>query len=79
MCGQTTTPGGRYLLDPSDERAFAENEVVATDVRQSIDRMLRSVFVCGSQPVTSAADWSTLAMIWRLRPREPCCESYSDV
>jgi hypothetical protein len=51
MCGKTTPPGGRYFLDPRDPRAFADYEVDAIDVRQSIDRTLRSVFVCGSQPI----------------------------
>jgi hypothetical protein len=32
MCGETTPPGGRYFLDPRDQRAFAENEVDAIAV-----------------------------------------------
>ena len=50
MCGQTTPPGGRYFLDPRDQRTFTEDEVDAFDVRQSIDRRLRTVFVGGRQP-----------------------------
>jgi hypothetical protein len=37
MCGQTTPPGVSHFLDPRDQRAFADYEVDAIDVRQSIN------------------------------------------
>ena len=56
MCGQTTLPGGRYFLDSRDQRALPENEFDASDGRRPIDRTLRTVFVCGSQPSPPRTD-----------------------
>src|SRR5262252_665369 len=50
MCGQTTLPRGRYLFDSRDQRALVEYEFDGIDVRWSVDRTLRSVCVCSSQP-----------------------------
>jgi hypothetical protein len=37
MCGQTTPPGVSHFLDPREQRALADYEVDAIDVRQSIN------------------------------------------
>src|SRR5215469_17819007 len=62
MCGQTTPPGGRHFLDPRNQRAFVDYEVGAIDVRQSIDRTLSSVSVCGSQPTLRRGRLVSLAI-----------------